>query len=314
MKKGFSFGISACMFFMLSCNNFIATEEIKVPPQKSLLGLYCDIIKDSTEISVFLTKTRNVSDTVFFNFLPFYNASDPRLNGFAFFPYDTIKGANIDLYRDGVFYARIDSVDKKSGFYVKKLSKPISDKAEYTIKVAARGFDSIEATQRLPPDVPLINATFSKASFFNNAYGRLSEVTLEFQDPVDSEDAYFVEVYSFDPKNDIRRLEAIQIDPFASSGQFTTDRRFNGQKYRWRIGLRLGVYDAVPIPAATELIIIFKPVSKDYVLFQKSYDLLLKQIYGDNPFAEPLSVYSNVKRGTGLFNMTSTVSTKVINL
>ena len=310
MKKNFNLGISICMLFMLSCN-FIATEEIKVPPQKSLIALYCDIIKDTSEVGVYLTRTRNIGETVFFNFQPPSNPSDPRT---AFMAYDTIKGAKIDLYRDGIFYARIDSVSKKSGLYVKKLSKPINDKAEYTIKVAASGFDSIETTQRMPSDVPLIDATFSKASFFNNAYGRLSEVILEFQDPVDSEDAYFVEVYSFDPKNDLQRLEVFQIDPFASSGQFTTDKRFNGQKYRWRIGLRLGVYDAVPIPAATELIIIFKPVSKDYVLFQKSYDLLIKQIYGDNPFAEPLSVYSNVKRGTGLFNMTSIVSTKVIKL
>ena len=222
------------------------------------------------------------------------------------------------LYRNDTLLTEVKrSVTDPNGiFQTDKDLKPFTEGATYKIRVTAPGFETIEAEQKVPNFVPIKKITFKRSSYTKSDGGKLSEILIDFDDPVETEDFYAVSIivegidgafYSWNRANQ----NVFALDPLATSAFTINDRSFNGQRHSWAIGLD-GV-DTSNIYSSVKIIYVnFRTVNKDFEKYRRSTELI-DQLQS-NPYIEPYTIYTNVKNGYGLFNINGKVSNAVIKL
>jgi Domain of unknown function (DUF4249) len=310
----FSLAAIAILLLILGCG-VQAEKEISVPQEAPTLALFANIERGSKKVEAYLTRTRSVGERIVWDFnlgnVFSYDSLTQTavVSNSSAYVYDTVRNVQMGLYRNGqLLKSLIRQTKYKPGFYSATLDTPINDEALYQIKASASGFPSIEAEQTMPSEVIPDTIFFKKGSA-----SKPSEIVIDIPDIRGINNYYAVDIYVIDtnvmPNISQEKVTAVS-DPGAINPRFLSDKTFDGQKYRWRVGVDFGKGD---IPKSVILLlVVFKCVTKDYDAFEKSYSLVRKQASGDSPFAEPFSLYSNVKNGNGIFIMSSKIIFKEI--
>lgn len=189
----------------------------------------------------------------------------------------------------------------------------------YSLRVSAPGFATIQATDAIPRPVPTAIASY-RINTSSRSESRISgdfSIKLEIQDPPgetnyyqlrffrsghrsghrlgrDEESFYYTVEESFSTQDP--SISADNVDDFIEgslTAPFFKDTLFDGQTHAIELS---GDYDA---PEHSRFHIQVLHVSETYYEYLKS--ARLHESTQDNPFAEPVSVYSNVENGYGIF-------------
>jgi hypothetical protein len=197
----------------------------------------------------------------------------------------------------------------------------------YTIRATAPGFQTIEATTRLPMPSRIVEASLEDRERVNNGYFNGIEGTLKvvFQDNPDEQNYYQVLAYPLDsaqarmsyysiyPRRDRTGPElgmqeqlwlgTLFSDELYNSGQITLNNRVSvtTSEMEWNGKIRNTHYLEVQVQQLT----------KDEYLFYKT--LRSQRDNDGNPFAEYVQVHRNVQNGYGVLGGV-TISRQVIPL
>jgi hypothetical protein len=228
-----------------------------------------------------------------------------------------VKDATFLLYANDVLFDTIRYDTAKKGYSQNKFFNGKVEK--YTIKGGAPGFLPIEATSSVLDNIPIRIARY-KQKVRNKKNGALvDEITISFNDPGTETNFYRI---SFIPANfdvffgkrcfytkdaDIDQ-ERQDFDLFADEicleSVTLNDNNFNGTEKRLTFE---ALSDAMkPFTDPQTGIISFPKVVLEHLT--ESYYRYINSIrkYNDakdNPFAEPVSAYTNIKNGYGIFTI-----------
>ena len=182
----------------------------------------------------------------------------------------------------------------------------------YTIRASAPGYQGVEATDTSPRPVPTVFKYDVKGG--GPGIGRI-DVTITLTDPTDIQNWYRIMVFYryedeegniwFDAprfKTDDEAIIAenqdfLDIDENGGfETVFFTDTRIPPGDHR--------IHIEVPVPwdgrfASVDLVVFMDGISKHFYDYGTTYRIQ-RQI-GDNPFAEPVQVTTNVEHGFGIF-------------
>lgn len=230
--------------------------------------------------------------------------------------FDEVKDAVVILYEDGVLKNTFEQYDK--AWYRGEITELIAGKA-YTLKANSPTYGSIEVTQQLPNQVPIIAATYEADGAVDRYGDRGDEVTIQFKDPSGEKNYYSLYIsatYPFEGPDTSFVIAKYYVyvspvDPLLEdlNDLYLTDASFDGEMYTTRISIQLMEAGTIDIEgaknlAAEKIIIGLTSISKDKYLFEKT--LSAYQNNEDNPFAEPVVIHENVEGGSGIFTLSVT--------
>ena len=200
------------------------------------------------------------------------------------------------------------------GFYQSSSATPIANQT-YRLEVDAPGYNSVSATNSIPTEVPIINVdTISTEDSEGNP---VLQVTMNFTDPVGVSNYYMLEMqYVLDysqwgfEEEERERLEITCNDPniesvnsFSFLGEenaynylLLKDDQFDGQNYTLRFYV-INWADFKDIDLTGEIRLM--NTSEEFFNYRKSYEVYENAI--NNPFSQPVQVFSNIVGGMGVF-------------
>ena len=200
------------------------------------------------------------------------------------------------------------------GFYQSSSATPIANET-YRLEVDAPGYNSVTATNSIPTEVPIINVdTISTEDSEGNP---VLQVTMNFTDPAGVSNYYMLEMqyvldysqWGFD-EEERGRLEITCNDPniesvnsFSFLGEenaynylLLKDDQFDGQNYTLRFYV-INWADFKEIDLTGEIRLM--NTSEEFFNYRKSYEVYENAI--NNPFSQPVQVFSNIVGGMGVF-------------
>jgi hypothetical protein len=212
-----------------------------------------------------------------------------------------------DIFKDSLKY------DASADNYKAAIAKIQAGKT-YKLVFSAPNFPTAEAVSFTPTLVPISNMVFTQDAR-SDADGNLQdEIKITFTDSGATEDYYLVRIlntygdhlYCVNTSDkDVEKL--VEEDPLypedclQGDRLLLSDQNFNGATKTLRFYVASGTLDPSVVPgggmmkARVELL----HINKDYYKYIKS--LNSQENAADNPFAEPVNLYTNVKNGYGLF-------------
>lgn len=234
-----------------------------------------------------------------------------------------ITDATVRVYEEGQFLG--DLKHKENGLYKLEGIFPKAGK-EYTIQAEKSGFASVKAQQTVLEAVTPLNLKMDTLQA--DEYGQ-SQVKIEFEvkDPAEEKNFYFIRIfekgigvfYTYEgdtieePYFNSPNLES--PDPILESycptwngcGLLISDDYFDGKSYRLKLIAK--AYYSYRDTKNQEFYLVFYHVPESFYLFYKTLEN--NRNTGDNPFAEPAKVFTNVEGGYGLW---SSISPTVVQL
>jgi len=212
-------------------------------------------------------------------------------------------------------------VNFRTPYYESRSLNPESGKV-YRLEISVPGHPQIIAEDIVPLPVILKDIEMDTIEIFGATDERIYKVEIDvnFEDPIGAQDYYHLSLYNhmavpnnesmFDgdsPAGDkvltpLMPLESGKANPavtfhFEDGGVLFTDEDFDGQEASLKFYSLLSLdNEAHKGKVVGEL----RTVSKAYYLYHTS---LSRQIANkDRPFVEPISVYSNIENGLGIFS------------
>lgn len=310
MKKYLYSLLVIVSLLMVSCNPedyFNPVIEIDLPEHKPKLVVHSEMWEGQDSLLVFVTQSRGALD----------NKKFPTVKDSAYYIWnkdttwyiniyesaDLVENAKVELFKNDVLLTTF-SKKNQSGFHFANLSSPLKqDGATYRLRVSAPGFESIEAIQQMPSAVKIDTVTYRpqvKLTDPNDplTYTTKDEFFIEFQDPPSEKNFYVAEGFYYEKTGRdsfLQYLNFYSLDPLSVSN-YLSDQSFNGKKGGWR----QHTYSTGK-PSGSQYTIYLASLSEAYYLYYQSLNRYWNAT--DNPFAEPVVLYTNVKNGYGLFSM-----------
>ncbi len=307
--------IFASSLLLQSCQNFFSqTLDTDPPPYDKAMVFHELVSRDAKGIRLALSRN--------------YGVFDPIKNDSVFL----VRGAQIEWWENGQKIINLLPISADSSFvYAAQFPAPLKEGNNYEIRVSHPDFETVVARQQVPLQIsPLQNVKLDR-EIVKDEYGSpISELSFTIKDDPAVENyyeislggiAYVLEYLGTDPNGnylyDTIEYETVlffetTFDPNITEGyanaRVFTDQFFNGNEYKF-IG-RFRPYNFGSNLADTSAYNLrVRSVSKEYYQWSVS---AYKQSYNqDNPFAEPVSVYSNLEKGLGIFGMFSETVTEV---
>jgi hypothetical protein len=300
-----------CFVLIASCGNpediFSPIVDIKLPTFKSKLVVFANFRAESDTLTVYLSRSRSALDTsvlkVFVRTDTVGSINGKPITRDIFSEGDTVKNAKVELFRNDVLLGTFKA--NAMGLYLlpKKLA---ADGATYRIRVEAAGYDVVEATQKMPTPAKLDSVRYVRNGAIVQegvSTRKSNEYTYFFNDPTEEGNYYYVQAVHFDTafrfNNGIAAFYPQSLDKLEQSG-FLSDKSFNGKAYNWR---NYSDYNLVLRPASR---VEYTLTTTTVDLFQFTRSKQLNEDARDNPFAEPVILYTNIKNGYGIFTLTAT--------
>jgi len=309
--KNIIYSLSAiCIFASCGEKFFDTTLELPTPEHTPVMA-----------VSAFINSTS--TDSLKFKVTRTFGLFEERPNNSE----DNLSGAEVKLFEDGnLLYTFNESSNQSGGAYV---SPPLleafgGEGKTYKLEVSHPDYETTTATQVMPNAVPLTNIEFRQLEGGGTFDGATGEFKLTFDDPAGEENYYELTatqniVYTYeDFEGNIIEEEYEQEiylgsdgppDPNVTEGfnyaaMLLSDKNFDGQTFI----LSAEFYEYIEIGENGEVTpstytIYWKSVTKDYFNYSKS--LLDNSNAQDNPFAEPVSLYTNMEGGVGAFCLRS---------
>ncbi|WP_235298317.1 DUF4249 domain-containing protein [Portibacter marinus] len=239
-------------------------------------------------------------------------------------PIDDIKyleNADVRIFHDGQEFAKLSQ--EADGRYYVFLGQPITDRGAYEIRVSDTPFEDASAMTIVPEDVVISNLKFKfQAGTDPLDMSPISEISFTIDDP-EGKDYYTVEVNDIFLGQDtfFNGIDTIieerffgvypaptQLDPSVSTSGFSnafiiSDDTFDGQKKEIKLRFVLNYWtssDNFEELIKKSLNFRFTTHSEDsflYVTSVNAYD----SASDFNIFGEPVSVYTNINSGLGVF-------------
>ena len=232
----------------------------------------------------------------------------------------TVKNAVPVIYENNI---SIDTlIYNPSDFqYYSLRNRKIRAGYSYVIKVNAAGFTEAIAESNVP-SLPAIRSLQRVKNARTNSSGLYEdEITLTLNDPAGEENFYLVQVYS--PAYSIgfgypiacvrttdKDIEMLgYADPMDADNCYEGDNllmkdvNFNGGQKVLKLYVESGMLQNYVDPGSGR---VSRPyvhvisITKDHFKFTKSFNLYWNT--EDNPFAEPVNVFTNVRNGYGVFS------------
>jgi Domain of unknown function (DUF4249) len=306
------FSILFSVLFIASCSGdpedfFSPVVDIELPPHKSKLVVFANFDADSDSLVVHLTRSRSALDTASARTTIFDTTRFP--NGGFFVnqyqvDYTVLKNAKVELFRNEVLWGTFQ-IDKIGKYTLKK--KLPNDGANYRLRAEVAGYDVVEATQKMPASGVLDSVRFVKDAVivqdpFGNGTYKEDEFTYFIKDPIETGNYYRVERPRFyDRVTNTNSPSTLYIESSdkLSQSEFLSDKSFNGKTYNWRHQGKN--YNALQRGSRMEYTLL--TTTSELLQFVRSKEL--NENARDNPFAEPVILYSNIKNGYGIFSLTT---------
>jgi hypothetical protein len=308
--------------FLSSCSAdyFTPIVDVVVPKRDPKLVVIADFWSGEKELNVFVTTTRASLDNTPYD----YTGVDTILTSFGgrggnprteivSILIDTVAGTVVQLLKNGQPFAQLNSVGL--GRYRTTLAQPLAeDGATYTLNIAAPGFTTVEATQKMPSGATLDSVIYNPDASVtdpNNPFSRniRDEYVLDFKDVANQEN-YYTAIAQATTKDTlgvetIRDLPLSSLDPLSESN-VVTDKNLDGKRIVWRehSNRRLksgGRGGNMNVAVSGSIQVVLLSITKERFNYSKSYALYQSTL--NNPLAEPVILYSNIQNGYGLFSM-----------
>ncbi|MCB0643404.1 MAG: DUF4249 domain-containing protein [Phaeodactylibacter sp.] len=285
---------------LMGCENFFDTEiELPTPEHNPVLAInsYITSTNDSI-VGVRVSRTYGL----------FEDSPDE----------ERIYDATVELFENGSLLYSLEAFDESYGYnYKADLPAAFGGIGKtYELRVSHPDYGTVSATQTMPIPVPLQEVEYRplESNDFEQPNG---EVRLTFQDPAGEENYYEFLITNYCEftielpngeilldtfENSIYLDQDFNVDPnlymgFDGTALLISDRNFDGQTIT--IGPQFNSYGCFDAPnlVSQGFVVYWRTVTKDY--FNYSTSLRDSESAAENPFAEPVSVYSNVEGGVG---------------
>lgn len=278
-----------------SCESLFkgAVLEVELPEHESQLAPYAFFRDTDTILTVKVGKSVGVLDTI-----------NP----------DIVYNANVELYKNGVLAYTFTYSDSVQAYQV-ALGQPFNPTVgeEYELRVSAAGFDATSAKQIVPERVEVIEASIDIAAGTNAFGDQMDIVKIKFRDPAGVKNYY--EVSGYQQVKYFSSIDSTITDEYENSYYFESndpnfsngtiaDLSFDGREYL----LRLEKYNWFGTTSSNVEIkesLNFNSTTLEYVTFVNSLEEYW--LGEDNPFAEPVLLYSNMSKGLGAFGILRTI-------
>jgi hypothetical protein len=311
--KNIIYSLSAiCIFASCGEKFFDTTLELPTPEHTPVMA-----------VSAFINSTD--SDSLKFKITRTYGLFEERPTDSR----DNLSGATVKLFEDGnlLYDFEEENTEFDAGYISPTLSEAFGGEGKtYKLEVSHPDYGTATATQVMPNAVPLTNVEYRQLESNEIFEGGSGEFRLVFDDPADEENYYEVAASQkywipardssgmIIPDSLIKITQEIYLgsdgppDPNVTEGfndvaMLISDKNFDGQTFT----LSAEFYEysefeggEVDPPVYT---IYWRSVSKDYFNYSKS--LLDNERAQNNPFAEPVSLYTNIDGGVGAFCLRS---------
>ena len=221
-----------------------------------------------------------------------------------------ITSSTVKVYEDGVLKKTLGY--GKEGVYNASF-KP-KQTSTYRITVDNTEFGHIEATTNIP-DQPTLVSAVPTTELTPGSSPRFYKYKLVIRDSGLHRDYYYIRAFliqrGYAPGNTAGNITAYNIysddrvvlnDDYSLKGVLFDDGAFNGYDYE------LIVYSPYKVSFANPLWFELSSISKEYYNYLSS--VITQNNAGDNPFAEPVIIKSNVLNGTGVFGARNSVYLK----
>jgi hypothetical protein len=230
----------------------------------------------------------------------------------------SIDGANVILYEDG---NEVGVFEKPAGYeyYFLAFGEELDASGKnYTVSIESPDYPNAEASTKMP-----IESLISSVEYIENAgispdLRKLPGIRIKFTDPAEEENYYVFNVQStaeiidtFIFGNDTTfynyelYIDAQSNDPLVEQGyrnEYLSDGSFNGKEYTLTILLDNGGFEDVDLSEYLGTFTLrWISASKEYYNFDKSLSRYY-QNSGFGLFSEPVSIFSNVEGGIGVFS------------
>ena len=290
MMKKFTYIL--LLFGIVSCEKVIPFDENEVSPKMAINGIF----QSDTNWRIHVSSSRSVIDSASFNNIT--NASAFILDG------------NENLVEE--------LMHDTNGFYIGSTSP--QENLNYYLFVDHPTLNSVRSQNVIPSLINIIG--IDTATSYSNGEKYL-DLIINFEDPGNITNYYLVETYMVSEGLEIENGDTLfaEIDtnkafmllndevfqnggsPWQDQGLFN-DILFNGQSKSLEISLPNEDYfwnEAGYIWSYRNIGLRFylHNISQDYYYYRRSLELYNQA--SDNPFAQPVQVYSNIENGFGIF-------------
>jgi hypothetical protein len=295
--KNIKLGLIAILIITVfaSCEDLFkgAVLDVELPEHESRLAPYAFFKDTDSTLTVMVGKSVGILDTL-----------NP----------DIVYGATVELYKNGVLEYNFTYVNSVRGYQI-ELSQPFNPVVgdEYELRVSAEGFDDVKATQIVPEKVDITEATIDYNGGVDQFGDPVDIIELKFSDPANVQNYYeingfFNTVYTdpFDSTNIYdfgSQLDLTSNDPNFSDGTMI-DANFDGQEYLLRLQ-SYNYFGGTDPNYVTTSTLFLNSSTPEYINFISSLNNYWNA--QDNPFSEPVLLYSNVSGGLGAFGIMRTV-------
>jgi hypothetical protein len=291
---GFFILTSGCKGGLL--NDFKSLDDLVVPPHKSKLVVFANLKANYDFNKVYVYKSSGSLDTS--NGFFFRNDSifrDSMWYVFGIIGVDTVN-ATVELFRNGQL---IESVKQDYGgnlnrYELNRILK--ADGATYKLRVSAAGFETVETEQVMPNLIKLDSVKLlrkglvvSGTYYFPKAY----ELIAFFKDSLTNTPNY----YFISPRYVSFDSQLFNLDP-SVNGNVLTDKNIDGKSFAWHT-----FYRNLSWAELTHMRLDLHNTTRDAYLFEQSSRRYLET--KNNRFAEPTTLYSNIKNGYGIFTLSA---------
>jgi hypothetical protein len=303
MKKYFSFFIAFAILFV-SCEKQI---NIDIPEKAPRLVLN-SILEKGDSIRLVVGKTRHIlSPSIMGNLDESYAVKDARAIVFE----NNIAVDTLVYFSSTRDYRSTKNTVVRAGIV-------------YTYKVSSNGYSQAEVSSTLPSQSVIAEVVRVKNAKTNSGGYQMDEISIKLNDPAAEKNFYLVQIFPAWSQNyyypvycvntndkDLEQIgdnaDSLATDNCFNGGQLLlSDANFNGKQKLLKVFVEATELRELPDGSGN----IRRPfvrvlrITEDYFKYLRSYNSYLSA--SDNPFAEPVNVFTNVKNGLGIFALSTT--------
>lgn len=273
------------IFFFSSCEPTVVTFELE--PHEPQLTVFGFLNPNLDKVNIAVGKSAGINDN----------------------PTSIVADATVQLIENGITVGTLDYIPTSNGNNNYVLDYEISSipGTQYDLVVDYEGFETVTTTQ-LVPNKAIIDEIKDTGSGVSTEFGEeLREFTLRFDDIQNEKNYYVISAYTYDtlaqyyPNN----IYMESNDPDVSktsyniyNGLIFDDAAFENQTREVRV--LIDDYEGF-LPEHYVLQFRLHTISEDRYLFEKSYKSYNDA--DDDFFAEPVTLFSNIQDGFGIFSI-----------
>jgi Domain of unknown function (DUF4249) len=230
-----------------------------------------------------------------------------------------ITNALVTLFRGNTLIDTLVYNSSSRLFVAKNNSVPVPG-LTYTLRASLSGLTSVESAMQVPAAVPIQSLTYRPRFRTNSSGQERDEIRFTFQDSPSEENYYLIKlrvpfavnngipayndlfcVYSVDPdaETSLGGL-SISYDDCIAEDIVMRDTRFNGRLKE--VVMQVASFEIRNVTSGGityRPILQLRAITPEYYRYYKS-----QKLYQDaqgNPFTEPITIYTNIREGYGIF-------------